>query len=150
MLGGRQEGRAYVRELLEHWEDGRIKLFATAAGLRLRRRMREVFLDGSYIPLKVDGPRAGHLIAFGRRRGAGAVIVAAGRLFASLNGAALSRESWGGTAMRGPMEPGLYRNALTGEEVEVEERGGEAVIGAGDALSEMPAAILYRGAEVEG
>jgi len=149
--GGAQ--RAYVRGLLEHWEDGRIKLFATAAGLRLRRRLREVFLEGAYIPLTVGGAGAGHLIAFGRRKGAEAVIVMAGRLFASLCGnGSMNGESWRDTVMRMPRElsGGAYRNVLTGEDVEVEEQDGEGVMRVAGALSHMPATILYRSAEEQG
>ena len=140
--------RAYVRGLLEHWEDGRVKLFATAAGLRLRRRLRDVFLEGAYIPLTASGAGAGHVIAFGRRNGSSAVIVVAGRLFASLCGgsATLNGESWRDTVIRAPMElrGGAYRNVLTGEDVEVEERDGEAVIRVAGALSHLPATMLYR------
>jgi (1->4)-alpha-D-glucan 1-alpha-D-glucosylmutase len=151
LTGCGESRRAYVRGLLEHWEDGRIKLFTTAAGLRLRRRLREVFLEGAYIPLTASGAGAGHVIAFGRRKGSAAVIVVAGRLFASLCGssATLNGESWRDTVMRAPTElpGGAYRNVLTEETVEVEEQGGEALIRVAGALSHLPATILYRSQE---
>jgi (1->4)-alpha-D-glucan 1-alpha-D-glucosylmutase len=40
-------------ELLSSWGDGSIKLFVTAAGLRLRRDLPEVFVGGEYLPLRV-------------------------------------------------------------------------------------------------
>src|SRR5262249_31371274 len=45
---------ADVEALLADWRDGAIKLLLTAAGLRLRRAMPEVFLDGAYLPLDTD------------------------------------------------------------------------------------------------
>ena len=42
----------------------------------------DVFALGDYQPLEVSGPHRDHIIAFARRRGKSAVIVAAGRWFA--------------------------------------------------------------------
>ena len=57
--------------MLADWQDGRIKLLITAAGLRLRREKPELFLAGDYLPLETDITVPGSAIAFARLRGGG-------------------------------------------------------------------------------
>ena len=66
------------------WRDGRIKLAITAAGLRLRRELPSLFLEGSYVPLATDLTVSGGLVAFARVLQDRAVMFAAPRLNASL------------------------------------------------------------------
>ena len=63
--------------LLPHWRDGRIKQALIARALRLRAELPDLFADGDYVPLEIEGPRAGSAIAFLRRRGGKAVLAAA-------------------------------------------------------------------------
>ena len=70
-----------LEELLEHWEDGRVKLFTTAKALRFRRGHRDLFLKGGYAPLETRGPGAEGFIAFRRSYGEDEAIVVAPRLF---------------------------------------------------------------------
>src|SRR5262249_32295451 len=44
-----------LTEILKVWEDGRIKLFLLASGLRLRRQHPQVFLQGEYLALRASG-----------------------------------------------------------------------------------------------
>jgi (1->4)-alpha-D-glucan 1-alpha-D-glucosylmutase len=69
-----------LKELLTHWEDGRVKLFATAKALRCRRDRRDLFLKGSYVALEVRGRWADRFIAFRRAHGGDEAIVIAPRL----------------------------------------------------------------------
>jgi (1->4)-alpha-D-glucan 1-alpha-D-glucosylmutase len=68
--------------LAQNWVDGRLKLAWTAHLLKLRNEFADVFTLGDYQPLEVSGPHRDHIIAFARRRGKSAAIVAAGRWFA--------------------------------------------------------------------
>jgi (1->4)-alpha-D-glucan 1-alpha-D-glucosylmutase len=72
------------QSLAEHWPDGHIKLAWTRHLLQLRNEMAEVFTDGDYQPLEVIGPQRDNIIAFARRRGSEAAIVAVGKSFAPL------------------------------------------------------------------
>src|SRR6185503_319937 len=73
---------------LRAWRDGRIKLLITAAGLRLRRALPDVFLGGTYMPLATEITVPGGAVAFARMADAAedpaAVIFAAPRLCAGL------------------------------------------------------------------
>jgi (1->4)-alpha-D-glucan 1-alpha-D-glucosylmutase len=68
--------------LVQSWADGRLKLAWTAHLLKMRTEFADVFTLGDYQPLEVSGPHRDHIVAFARRRGKNAVIVAAGRWFA--------------------------------------------------------------------
>jgi (1->4)-alpha-D-glucan 1-alpha-D-glucosylmutase len=71
--------------LAQHWTDGRIKLAWTRHLLKLRTELAEVFTRGDYQPLQVIGPHREHVIAFARRHGRDAAIVAVGKSFAALS-----------------------------------------------------------------
>jgi (1->4)-alpha-D-glucan 1-alpha-D-glucosylmutase len=68
--------------LAQNWADGRLKLAWTAQLLKLRTELADVFTHGDYRPLEVEGPHRDHVIAFARRRGRDAAIVAVARHFA--------------------------------------------------------------------
>ena len=65
--------------LAEAWSDGRIKMFVTAAGLRLRRERPALFLEGNYQPLEVARETSADVIAFSREHDGQEVPVAAPR-----------------------------------------------------------------------
>ncbi len=52
--------------LAPHWQDGREKLFATQRLLALRRAFPELFAEGDYQPLEIEGEKSSHLCAFAR------------------------------------------------------------------------------------
>ncbi|WP_050383263.1 malto-oligosyltrehalose synthase [Bradyrhizobium pachyrhizi] len=68
--------------LAQNWRDGRLKFAWTRHLLRLRSEMADVFTSGDYVPLAVSGPHRDHVIAFARRHGREAAIVAVARSFA--------------------------------------------------------------------
>jgi (1->4)-alpha-D-glucan 1-alpha-D-glucosylmutase len=70
------------QELTRNWRDGRIKLAWTAQMLKIRNELADVFTNGDYEPLEVIGAHRDHIIAFTRRRGKDAAIIAVGRLLA--------------------------------------------------------------------
>ncbi len=65
--------------LTQDWSNGHIKLAWTRHLLKLRGELAEMFTDGDYQPLEVSGPQRDHVIAFARRRGRDAAIVAVAR-----------------------------------------------------------------------
>jgi (1->4)-alpha-D-glucan 1-alpha-D-glucosylmutase len=132
---------AAVTSLIDSWPDGRIKLFVSALGMRLRRRRPALFLDGDYRPLVTRGPAADHVIAFERAHGRDSLIVLAPRLTASLataSGVPLGREAWRSTSVDLPTRrPSTFRELLTGARLEA--IGGLSV---SDVFAVCPVAIL--------
>jgi (1->4)-alpha-D-glucan 1-alpha-D-glucosylmutase len=79
-LDERPDAEQRVAELLTHWTNGRIKMYLTAALLRLRRELPDLWLDGEYLPLRGGDPASDrHLVAFARRLGPHTAIVIAPR-----------------------------------------------------------------------
>jgi (1->4)-alpha-D-glucan 1-alpha-D-glucosylmutase len=69
-------------DLARHWPDGHIKLAWTRHLLKLRTELAEMFALGDYEPLEINGPHRDHVIAFARRRGRNAAIIAVAKSFA--------------------------------------------------------------------
>ena len=114
----------------------------TARGLHLRQALPTLFAEGVYLPLGVSGAQARHVIAFARHDRETWVLVIAPRLpvgLAAVGVPPVGPQVWGDTAIRLPDDaPARYRNALTGEDLEVSDRS----IALGEALATLPLALL--------
>jgi (1->4)-alpha-D-glucan 1-alpha-D-glucosylmutase len=123
-----------ARELVSTYEDGRIKLHVTRAGLHVRRAQPQLFLDGAYRPISAGE----HIIAFERSRTDARLICIVPRLTWTLTGgqhAWPSGEIWGKTSI----EVGAsarWRNVFTGE------HHGGATLALRDVLGVFPIAWL--------
>ena len=62
-----------------------MKLAWTRHLLKFRTELADVFANGDYEPLKASGPHRDHIIAFARRRGPDAAIVAVAKSFAAFS-----------------------------------------------------------------
>lgn len=71
-----------VAAMKARWRDGLLKLHVTAALLRLRNQLPELFREGAYQRLAVDGPAQDNVVAFSRRLGEAEIVVVVGRLLA--------------------------------------------------------------------
>ena len=133
-------------ELLGHWRDGRVKQAVIARALRFRAEAGELFTQGSYTPLKVEGEKADHVLAFARVHEGRAAIVAVTRLAANLPGVAdaprVTPECFNGTFLTIP------RNFVTRRSLDVlmaQDRGGEGLTGqmaVNDLFAGLPVALL--------
>ena len=151
------DDRAAVRDLLDDWPSGRIKLFVTAAGLRWRRAHADLVLAARYDALAVDAVGPAEVVAFARRRGEAGAIVAVPRVIESLmtpgSEGAPERwptgDVWGSTRVR--LAPDLegvsLRNIFTGERLVPETFGGVVGVAASRLLSDVPVAICTWGVE---
>jgi len=105
--------------LVQHWPDGHIKLAWTRHLLKLRNELADVFTDGDYRPLQVAGRHRDHVIAFARRHGRDAAIVAVAKSFAPMSqgGRAWPRaEAFDGTLdLGGYLREGISGNAGAAE-----------------------------------
>jgi (1->4)-alpha-D-glucan 1-alpha-D-glucosylmutase len=69
-------------DLVQNWHNGHLKLAWTRHLLKLRTEFADVFAHGDYEPLRVSGPHRDHVIAFARRRGRDAVMIAVAKSLA--------------------------------------------------------------------
>ena len=123
--------------LLKAWRDGRIKQHIIACALRLRAAEPSLFALGDYIPLAAEGPHADRMLAFLRRHGESAALIAVPRLVMPLmNGVEHplpKPEAWVDTRLILPDDlPTEFINLLT-----------NAKISAGTARA-LPARMLFQ------
>jgi (1->4)-alpha-D-glucan 1-alpha-D-glucosylmutase len=126
-----------------------VKLYLTWRTLTYRREHIELFARGDCLPLTAAGPVAEHIVAFARRADDEEAIVVVPRLVAGLtrgnSAPPLGREVWGETRLTLPAPPGTrYRDIFSGEIIEAEPAGDEAVLALGEVLAHFPFALLER------
>jgi (1->4)-alpha-D-glucan 1-alpha-D-glucosylmutase len=132
-----------ARELYRSWEDGRIKLFLTQAGLAARREQPELFAGGGYTALRPQGSRVANLCAFARTAGGKLAVAVVPRLVAGLlDDARLPPSRLDDTTVPVPgLAPGdKLRDVLTGEEREARTDG----LAVEELFSTLPVALLVR------
>jgi (1->4)-alpha-D-glucan 1-alpha-D-glucosylmutase len=136
--------------------DGALKLLVTRRALLHRKRHRDLYETGTYLPLEVEGTRARHVVAFARVGKDGrASIAVAGRFFAELTAAARREDGaplpvgpalWADTRLLLPPELAgqNYREAICDVALapEVEHKSSLPVA---SIFSIIPAAILESG-----
>jgi len=109
---------ALIDDLFEHREDGRIKLFLIYRLLQARRRHRNIFTLGSYVPLSVTGKKLDNVIAFARYSGKAWAIAAAIRFPVKLMKSGryvAGHAAWADTSILLPADaPPIWSDAVTG------------------------------------
>jgi len=147
--GPAEDLSASVRAFFDTPYDGRAKLWLVSRALQFRRERHELFLKGDYYPLAVSGVRSRHVVAYARRQGDCGIVVAVGRLFASMGLAPgalpVGAAAWGDTALDLAFLPQGTRltNVLTGEDVVLDASGRLPL---SRALRHFPGALLAYGA----
>jgi (1->4)-alpha-D-glucan 1-alpha-D-glucosylmutase len=102
---------ALARDLLEHWQDGAVKLYVTHIALATRAQLPEVFLRGDYEPIAGND----HVVAFSRSTARQRVLVLVPRLTVKLGGGPATwplGEVWKDATIDLPQ--GAYHNVFTG------------------------------------
>ena len=140
-----------IGHLLDTPEDDRLKLYLIWKTLCLRKEQPELFRQGEYLPLEILGTKADHVLAFARKFQNTNVVVIAPTLVARLLNdreiPPIGPELWEDTHLLVPSCPcsASYRNAFTGDAVEVQKAGNGAQIAIAKALATFPVAVLFPG-----
>jgi len=127
---------ASPEELLQKWQDGRIKLLMTQRLLRFRREQAELFKRGNYVPLTVSGEFADCCVAFAREYEGKWIAVLTPRLSSRVGFPPIG-EKWKDTAVELPasFSRGSARELFTGRELR------NSVVGLSDAMAALPFAL---------
>jgi (1->4)-alpha-D-glucan 1-alpha-D-glucosylmutase len=140
--------RTAAADMLEGWSDGRIKLYVTARGLRLRGRATPLFLEGDYLPLEAEGARADHVVAFARRREDDWLIAVVPRLVHRLTAPdhlwPLGERTWGDSTLTVPeaLAGRTFADLFSGERFVPQSVHGGARLALADVLRHLPVTIL--------
>jgi (1->4)-alpha-D-glucan 1-alpha-D-glucosylmutase len=121
-------------ELMDKWQDGRIKLRIVSSLLQLRRQYPDLFASGSYAPLSATGPAGNRICAFTRAGDQATIVVAA-----SLYPIRASLEGWDGSAVPVPEGEGdRWVNLFDSKKL----KGCAGAISAADLFPVLPVAVL--------
>jgi (1->4)-alpha-D-glucan 1-alpha-D-glucosylmutase len=107
--------RPSAAELLEHWEDSRIKLFVTRELLQFRRTHAELFSTGGYQALDVTGDFAASAVAYSRSTETEQIIVVVPRLSSRVGWPPIGA-AWRDTALPLEVSQGRWRDLFTERE----------------------------------
>lgn len=142
------ERLAAIADMLANWQDGRIKLFITTCGLRLRRTMAELFARGAYIPLSAEPAINNNIVALARKHNDDLFIAIVPRLITALttpeHRLPISVDTWKTARLLLPEDVTAksFRNLFTGEQTRPLTLNGQAGIFIAEALRTCPVAIL--------
>ena len=148
LCAGGEERNAALAGMLDDWEDGRIKLLTTTAGLRLRRDQPELFLSGAYLPLELEITVSADAVAFARTHGDAALIFVGPRLCAPLLDGdlrpPLGGDKWKTSRLLLPaaLAGRTFRHEITGAEIRPTMMSGRAWIFLGQVFEHVPVGIL--------
>lgn len=136
-----------IEKLMANQMDGRIKLYLTMQTLKIRKRLKELFTQGSYLPLEAAGDKSGHIIAFLRTFENKTLICISTRFFASLidnPSFSIPEGSWNQTHIRLPenLKGSVFHNFLTDEETFSKEIEGKCALCLESAFKTLPFALL--------
>jgi (1->4)-alpha-D-glucan 1-alpha-D-glucosylmutase len=129
--------------LLADWRSGAVKMRMLHVGLKLRSSAKDLFAQGDYVPLEVDGVAANHVVAFARVFGAEAVVTIAPRVCLNLldgqNVPLVPREIWGSTVVKlaQPLLGYRWFNVAMGESV-----AATCCLSVGEILQHFSVAVL--------
>ena len=138
--------RALMHQLTDSLCDGAIKMFITSEALRLRRDHLQLFAQGSYLGLGVEGDAARNAIAFARESADQSILALAGRFFLKLcdSGAKPIGDAWKNTSVVLPrkMAHHKFRDVFTGAELSVQSIEGRPMLPLSEVFAHCPVALL--------
>jgi (1->4)-alpha-D-glucan 1-alpha-D-glucosylmutase len=138
----------FVRELLNKWQDGAIKLYVISKALAYRKENHQLFMEGAYIPLTGVGELVDHFCGFARQKNNKTFMVVVPRLMTSVLNfspeAPLGKKVWGNAGIMLPDEiPGnTFKNILTGEKIEALQGSEKRELSLASVFSSFPVAML--------
>ncbi|MDH4557450.1 malto-oligosyltrehalose synthase [Pseudomonas sp. BN417] len=133
------------RALIASWRDGRIKQRLIATVLNLRQAQPQLFREGDYQPLEVEGEHAERVLAFARSHAGRSLLVVVPRLAAPLldgqDQPLVPPQRWGDTHVRLPraLRAGHFTGSFSAREL-IPSRGSLAL---GELLAEFPVNLLF-------
>jgi (1->4)-alpha-D-glucan 1-alpha-D-glucosylmutase len=143
---GKQDLPRLVRELVQNWDDGRIKLYLIWRILNLRRTHPRVFLDGQFAPIKAIGKRGNNLVAYARHKRDIWIVTVVPRWLARSQAPLTlprSQEFWlGSHLVLPPNAPQSWMNILTGGTVKASQLQKAKRLSLRDVFKNLPVAVL--------
>ena len=146
-----EQRRGAIVRLVATRDSGALKLLVTAAALRLRASMTDVFLEGEYVPLDVESPVEGRAVAFARSASDGRTVLAiAPHLVSDLVSEERplpTGEAWRTTRVMlpAPLAAVTWTDAITGTVVKPVTTASGSWLFVGQCLETLPVSLLVAG-----
>lgn len=137
-----------LRDLVDRWQDGRIKMYLIWKTLRFRREHEALFREGEFIPLQAAGACSRHVITFLRKREGSSVLIAVPRWLSQMAPVSANPASfpWHDTRIILPSkELAGWSNIFAPQNVPVQSAEGEPCLFAADLFREFPVAMCHAG-----
>ncbi len=123
------------KELLDQWQDGRIKMFIIQRLLAFRREHEELFTSGTYTGLSAHGSFADNVVAFERSIGNNAIIIIVPRHTATIGFPPIGA-LWKDTELSPSLTAPQWRNLFTGHQLS------GSTLALSEVFGELPFAVL--------
>jgi (1->4)-alpha-D-glucan 1-alpha-D-glucosylmutase len=137
-----------LADVMANWQDGRIKLYLTWKAARFRHAERELFAEGTYMPLVAIGKARANVCAFARKTPKQWALSIAPRFFTRLvdpGQPPLGHLVWGSTGVLLPRgAPLTWKNVFTGQQVRATRTAGRVSrLPLASMLEVFPVALLH-------
>ena len=133
----------HLRDLVEHWQDGRIKLFLIWKAIRFRRDHEDLFWEGEFVPLRSEGSCARNVSAFLRKQRNSWVLAALPRWLSQMPSKGKREIDWGDTRVILPNDsPSVWNNILTQGQLAARNDGSEPHMMVDDLFRDFPVAFV--------
>ena len=134
-----------VEQMLESWQDGMVKMHVLNRALNARTENPDLFLDGAYLPIEVQGQHKDRVVAFARKNGDGWLVSISVRCIAAVQAPVIGpekrRDFWSQTELILPNgAPARWINTLAGRAAGISSATGRLNLGA--TFESFPLALL--------
>jgi (1->4)-alpha-D-glucan 1-alpha-D-glucosylmutase len=132
-----------LQDLVEHWHDGRIKLYLIWKAIRFRRDHNDLFRDGECLPIQSAGANARNVTAFVRRLGNSWALAAIPRWLSQVPTKGKREFNWGDTSLLLPPGfPSKWNSILSRRQLGSKGDRGEQHLMVHDLFADFPVAFL--------
>lgn len=133
-----------LRNFVETWHDGCIKLYLIWKAIRFRRDHDDLFREGEFVPLQSAGANARNVIAFLRKHGTSWALAAIPRWLSQVPKKAKREFDWGDTRLALPSDsPTQWNSTLAPSRLVLKNEGGEQHVMVNDLFQDFPVAFFH-------
>lgn len=135
-----------LAHLFKAHELSKLKFLLQTKALHFRNKYKDLFLEGEYLPLKTEGVRKEHVIAFLRKKEDTFVVVLAGRFFSALDSdSPLGKHAWDDTEILLPegWDELALTDLFTDKKIHVKKRGNTCSLVVSQVFEFLPFSYLF-------
>jgi (1->4)-alpha-D-glucan 1-alpha-D-glucosylmutase len=141
-----EAGGLSAQNLIKSWHDGRIKLYLIWKALQFRRSHEEIFRDGDFLPLQVEGRYSRNITAFARKQGSSWLMAAVPQWLSqvpAMPDRTKTGFNWADTRLVLPSgAPSLWNSILLSQQVPAFSEESRGYVNASDLFCDLPVALI--------